>query len=73
MTHGKSADVCEHHLTIVLTVTISDGHAARLSSAHSIKIWVKLIAPMNRFGFDPIEAIDVLRALEAKPNVSWRG
>jgi alanine racemase len=67
------AEVCEHHLIIVLHSHYQMAMLRAYQGQIPIKIWVKVNSSMNRFGFDPTEAIEVLRALEAKPNVKLEG
>ena len=65
--------VCAHQLTMVLRSHHQMDMLRTYQKQTPLRIWVKVKSNMNRFGFHPGEVIDVLRELEAKPNVRLEG
>lgn len=67
------AEMCAHGLTMVLR-SHQQMDMLRTDQAHMpLSVWLKVKSSMNRFGFNPDEVIDVLRELEAKPNIKLEG
>lgn len=69
-------EVAEARARQITIVVHHRDHLAMIRAAGAqqpLLVWVKVNSNMNRFGFNPVEVIGILRQLQAMPNVHVEG